>query len=156
MTFRASGHTNNNTRELVKLTYPNQVESNGINEWKGDDLVRVPPVCASTDDKCKIITVSYELRMRFRPNGSSGKEVRIPITIGTIRIREEPSAPSSEKAVLNPDLTNDAPPSYDQLSFAEDGFEIIPSASNLNKDDNGEILSSNDANFKPSYIYFKS
>ena len=66
-------------RFLSSAEWVNSVEGNTKGCWKG--LLKIPPTCASSNDTCGIIDVSYCLYLSFEPS-TDATDLRIPITIG--------------------------------------------------------------------------
>jgi hypothetical protein len=123
-------------RNVAAFKYPKEIDEGKYEEWNGG-VLRVPPVCNSSNGTSRCIHVSYSLLLEIDPNGPAvDLLVNIPIMIGTVPLRMDDR----------------------QMSFGQPNFQKSLFEASDNKDLEPELkgeVTSMDQNFVPSYAYYK-
>lgn len=132
--FHATTKTYTERRSVAKIKYPNSIAAQAQAKWDNSVLL-IPSVCSSSNGTCKIIVVEYQLVLKFSVSGAMSKELKIPITIGTVPLSYEP---------LN-------------YPFTYEGDTLAPNTlfDNAKEEDKGEIVDTNNNVYKPVYPYYK-
>ena len=88
----------NYLRNVVEMRYHSEIEPLSVVKWDKGSLI-IPAVCPTSNGTCRIIEVSYSIVFTFGASNSIDEHLSIPITIGTIPLRDieqlniTPSAP---------------------------------------------------------------
>ena len=70
------------SREVATVLHKKIVDSQSSHNWE-NGILKIPPICASSNKNNGIIDISYNLELSFKMPGLSGViHLRIPITIG--------------------------------------------------------------------------
>lgn len=143
--FKTKDQSRKSSRQVTTVKYTEKIKGYAEGNWKNSLLV--PPVCSSSsNDLCKIIDISYEVKFRFKIDGTwmimaIPREISIPIVIGTI--------PLIESDKLDPRILSVV---YQQSGFDPTTEQKFPK----NYDINGEIIQTDLRTFRPYYPYLKN
>ena len=78
--------------DIVALKYPGEkIDPYKLVNWS-DVKLKIPTVCPSTIETCKIIKIEYKLTVVIVFIGFNKKRVELPITIGTVPLNDSPSS----------------------------------------------------------------
>ena len=134
-TLHATSKSRTWSRNVAMVEFKS-VKANSCEDWNNGYVI-IPPVVASSNNTCRIITVTYYLMLFANPSGVSlSFNAAVPVVIGTIPLKTGDQGAQS------------MPPSY-QLSTMEGG-----ASQGLETEMKGEMTNM-DNNFAPSYPYFK-
>lgn len=137
--FRANYRTKISYRSIENFRFPSTVQEKSIVKWNNSVLI-IPPVCSTSNGKCKIIDVNYLVLFDFCASGISlSKEMMIPIVIGTA-----PLKPQTKNLWCNEAI------SYEQCKFGPYPDKIM-----FDEEDFDDIMESTEEKYKPLYPYFK-
>ncbi|CAF0761104.1 unnamed protein product [Brachionus calyciflorus] len=137
--FKANYRTKLSYRTIENFRFPSSVQERSIVKWDNSVLI-IPPICPTSDGRCKIIDVSYLVLFDFCASGLSlTKEMLIPIVIGTIPLR-----PQVER-IWNDEL----------ISYEECKFGPYPDKISFDEEDFDDIMETTEEKFKPLYPFFK-
>lgn len=123
-------------RDVVCLNINKRISDKTNEVVLDNQVIIIPPVCASLTDLCKIIQVNYLLIFSFGVFGSLDKDLVIPIKIGTIPLQNTCSNDS------------DSLPTYEECLFESD----FKSEDALK----GDMYESDEKTFRPIYPVFKN
>lgn len=136
--FHGKGRSKECIRNVASVNLHKAVGSNSVENWN-NVLLKIPPVCSTTQGSSRLIEVSYLLVFTFGAIAPKlATDLVLPIVIGTIPIRQTIAADSFVPV----------PYSYEPSIFEPNPI-LMPSEFFYN----GDILES-DNNFKPSYPYY--
>lgn len=137
--FHASGKTKSSLRWVTEIQNTHKVRPHSIENWLGGQL-RIPSVCPSSNDTCRIIEISYSVIFIYGASNSIDSNVTIPITVGTIPLIQE------NETTLSIPLA----PSYEECMFG-----VNPNKELNNNIEKGEVIESDTDSFKPFYPVFR-
>lgn len=158
-------------REVISATYDKKIGPKSFQAWDGS--LKIPPVCAtamaSAGNVCKIIEISYLVRMYFdfSKTFDISSDLTIPVIIGTIPLKA--AAPKEGKYgdenedededVDEADSEDEIPiPTLPSLTYEPDEYQRAATArakSMAMKDGaDGGAESEEDENYKPLYPYY--
>lgn len=122
-------------RRVAMVAFPNCIAPKSKEKWSSHLVV--PPICASSNGKCRIIEVFYAIQCSFEVSGLGSKstDLVIPITIGT-----KPFVTTGLTATTTSNVTK-----YEMCHFE-------PSKFSENFSD-GQVLDSDLLSFRPCYPY---
>jgi len=101
----------------------------------------VPPLASTSDESCKIIDINYFLNLNFDASGVSiSTDLRIPIVIGTIPLRNEKQQAENDQNQLS-----------SQFQYLTSIFE---NTRDYGEEINCEPLDSDGKKFMPLYPYY--
>ena len=141
--FQASGRFKSTQRNVAEIVYNKTIRPNSIETWNRGHLV-IPPVCPSSNGACKIIDICYSVVFVFGASTSIDSDLNIPIYIGTIPLRQD------ENNSNNPSVIMPSAPSYQECMFG-----VNPNKQFDNNIEKGEVIESDQGQFKPFYPYYK-
>ena len=126
-------------RDVVSQKIEKVVSSKSNQQVLQDQMIVIPPICASSIGMSKIIEINYFLVFSFGAFGSDDQIMSIPLKIGTIPLMNSQSE----------NIARNYLPTYEQslLENAQTTEPIEPI--------NGEIYDTDEKTFKPIYPYFK-
>lgn len=126
-------------RSVASVGYRGKIKPGQQENWTNVSLV-VPPVCSSSNEICKIIQVSYAIRLSFEAGFFSfGNELIIPLVIGTVPLMNTGMS-----------VPSDLPFIYQESIFDPIINQTIP----IEYDINGSIVETNIKTFRPCYPYY--
>jgi len=139
---RITHHTKEVEHEVAFTKYTKIIPPMSHEDWDQIMLV-IPPVCSSTIDlKPRLIRVSYQVVLKFDASGMHiSKDLVIPITIGTIPMRDSSFVEGSSMPPYSYQISTVTATNMDELS-------------SYIEDTNGDLYESNCQTFKPYYPYF--
>ena len=141
--FHATTKTKICVRNVAQLKYPKRIPEKSREVWSQGIII--PAVCSSSNGTCRIIQVNYCILFNFNPSGLSiSKDLEIPITIGTIPIRNQSN--NMQQGQTMPSLPQ---PAYQACMFGNENSNNFQPASK------GEVMESNSSSFMPMYPYFQ-
>ncbi|CAL8113960.1 unnamed protein product [Orchesella dallaii] len=92
MKFHAMGRSKSKSVQIITLEGP-KLKPSETKEWKSDfdttAMLRIPSVPPSRLDGCRIIEVTYYLKVKMDVKDAVTLKEYVPITIGTIPLRED-------------------------------------------------------------------
>ena len=96
-------------RVVSNIMFPNMVKEKSFQDWN-NIILPIPSICSTSNGVSKIIEVNYFVIFNFDTSGIAvSKDLTIPITIGTIPLRDDvnsvPSTPlpySFERCMFGP------------------------------------------------------
>lgn len=124
-------------RNVARIKSEKKAAKNKLEKWENKAL-RIPSVCSSTHGVCKLIDVSYQLRLNYKVSGKrlSDTDLTIPIKIGTIPIFADKIPTMS-------------------IMFKMAKFETEPFVDKaIDKVSNVEIVENDSINFRPLYPFY--
>lgn len=127
------------TRQVAEVRYANKIPPRSLQNWNNSILI-IPPICQSSDDRCNIIEVGYEVVLCYYAKGLSiMSSLPIPIIIGTL--------PFNTQGLRSNEL---------RFSFEPCIFSALSVSEEKNDDNeslNGESIESDTKSFRPYYSF---
>lgn len=119
-------------RRVAMVAYPKTIAPKTDEKWSSHLVI--PPVCSSTNGKCRIIDVHYAVQCSFETDGFGSKPtcLSIPLTIGTKSLMADAKS------------TTPGASRYEVCHFEPTKFH---------EDIKGELVESDLNEFKPYYPY---
>ncbi|XP_013417424.1 arrestin domain-containing protein 3-like isoform X1 [Lingula anatina] len=161
VSFYAEGSSRHSMRNVASMSLGSIAATKSEefdNVW-----LRIPPVPPTETELCRIIQITYQLKLIVTPSGPSfSLKVPLSVTIGTIPLRmssadytygtfqssSKPTAPLLDQAAASAppveDYPNQAPPSYAECVFGKVNI----------RDDEDNEHTTGDVEFTPVYTYY--
>ncbi|CAF0854526.1 unnamed protein product [Brachionus calyciflorus] len=142
MKFSAKDKSKILVRNISSVSNQSVIGEKKLEKWENVAL-KIPPVCTTTKGTCKIIDISYEVRLSYKVSGVSlpDTDLCIPIIIGTI--------PTFSDEILYP--SKNYPISFEFSSLNSEPFVDEASERGTN---NAEIIENDSINFRPLYPFY--
>ncbi len=130
-------------RNIFTLPINKVISGNSSEQVLQNQMIIIPPVCASSTGLSKIIEINYLLVFTFGVLGSLDRDVCIPLKIGTIPLMDYHAARIADSSHL---------PTYEECLFEH---ETLNKPKDSNESIKGEMFETDEKTFKPIYPYFK-
>lgn len=131
-------------RNIVTIQLNRIISGNSNEQLLQDQMILIPPVCASSTGLSKIIEINYWLVFTFGVFGSLDRDVWLPLKIGTI-----PLMMDSQRANTN---DNNNLPTYEECQLENETLKESKESKDSMK---GDMFETDEKTFKPIYPYFK-
>ena len=146
LTLHATTRSKTFVRAICSFNLPKSVPSGTSESFNNIGFV-IPAVCPSSLPTSRIINLSYYFDLNFDASGISfSTDMQVPLTIGTIPMREESSnnGPNGQYQLPTSEHFN-----YKPNFFGPTSDSALP----LAQPDKGELIESNSAAYIPQYPY---
>lgn len=128
------------TRQVAFKNFPLTIRPRSTEKWDDSTLV-IPPVCQSSDGRCSIIEIGYELIFNIDAYSNS-RDLSLPIIIGTIPL--ESQRDKQNNASLENTKIDQIEYTFRPCVFGENSLDL----------DDDNIFETKEDNFIPLYPYY--